>query len=57
MHYNEQYNQPYIFEGNLLYCTLHKGLGYSNHTLVTSVAFLLCAWHVKSKECLQFESV
>ena len=24
--------------------------------LVTSVAFLLCVWHVKFKECLQFES-
>ena len=29
--------------------------GYFNRTLVTLVAFLLCAWHVKFKECLQFE--
>ena len=31
--------------------TLEKGLGYFNHSLVTSVAFLLCAWH--AWECLQ----
>jgi len=31
---------------------LYKDLGYF---LVTSVAFILCAWHVKFNECLQFE--
>ena len=32
-----------------------RHLIHCNHILVTSVAFLLCAWHIKSKECLQFE--
>ena len=41
-------------------CDLLHGSGYTvklyfSHILVTSVAFLLCAWHVKFKECLQFE--
>ena len=31
---------------------LYKGLGYFNHILVTSVAFLLCASHIKFKEYL-----
>ena len=32
-----------------------KVLGYFNHILVTSVAFFLCARHIKFKKCLQFE--
>ena len=35
--------------------SLQKGLGYFNHILVTSVAFLLHVWHIKFKDCLQFE--
>ena len=29
--------------------------GRFRHSLVTSVAFLLCVWHIMFKECLQFE--
>ena len=37
------------------YSSLQKRLGHFDNILVTSVAFLLYAWHVKFKECLQFK--
>ena len=34
----------------------YKGLVYFNHILITSVAILLCVWHMKFKKCLEFKS-
>ena len=41
------------FRSRVLMCMVH--CKKFNHILVTSVAFLLCVWHVKFKKCLQFK--